>query len=164
MSQEHPLRRALRQQDAIAAALATRSHEELVKIAADLMKTYVVDGASPQKPDVGRVHVPQHLRGLGFASLIETLKFHLDLKELEQFTVTDGQVFVKLGGREFALDGAAPPPARAAAPPARLVESPPVIREPPAAPAPRVEAPPRPEVKPPGPSESDDRFRMLELD
>ena len=103
------LRAALRHQDTISTALASRSHEELVALAADLMRTYVIDGTGTQKPDVGRVHVPQSLRGLPFDALIETLKFHLDLRELEQFSVSDGKVFVKLGDREFSLDGAPPP-------------------------------------------------------
>lgn len=188
------LHRLLNHQESIVHALSSRSQEELVHIAADLMKTYVIDGAAPLKVDVGRVHVPQSLRGLPFSALIETLKFHLDLRELEQFTVSDGQVFVKLGDREFALDGNPPPRqappagggssaaapsaprstpaasrpsgnslfggdtsgARPSARPGAPVESPPSVRESPL----RPEIAPRPEA----PRESDDRFRMLELD
>ncbi|MBT9557989.1 MAG: hypothetical protein IV100_18275 [Myxococcales bacterium] len=173
------LQAALRHQDAIQAALATRSQEELVQIAADLVKTYVIDGVTAQKVDVGRVHVPQQIRGLSFAALIEVLKFHLDLKELELFTVSNGQVFVKLGNREFALDGSsgpspvtapAPPPA---APTPRAAPASGSAASPPPAPAARpagiVESSPRvrTEVQRPfegGAQESDERFRMLELD
>jgi hypothetical protein len=171
------LQAALRHQDAIQAALATRSQEELVQIAADLVKTYVIDGVTAQKVDVGRVHVPQQLRGLPFAALIEVLKFHLDLKELELFTVTNGQVFVKLGNREFALDGSSGPPpvsASASAPtPAAPAPRAAPAASPPPAPAARpagiVESTPRirTEVQRPfegGAQESDERFRMLELD
>ncbi len=175
------LQAALRHQDAIQAALATRSQEELVQIAADLVKTYVIDGITAQKVDVGRVHVPQQLRGLPFAALIDVLKFHLDLKELELFTVTNGQVFVKLGNREFALDGSSgPPPVTASAPAptpaASLPRAAPVsgpgasgAPAPAARPAGVVESTPRvrTEVQRPfegGAQESDERFRMLELD
>ena len=172
------IRDSLNQQDRIEAALGDCSKEELIRICANLMKTYVLDGITPNKPDVGKVHVPTHLRDLSFPVLIETLKFHLDLPDLEKLVVADGQVFVKLGEREYPLDGPAPastPPVRPAASPSQAGPSQAGPTQPaprPAAPAaaqPRPAAPaatpPRTErAQPSSPKPADDRFRMLELD
>ena len=157
----------LRQQTQIAEALQTYSKEELIDILAHLMKAYVIDGIAPVKVDVGKVHVPQHLRGLSFPDLMETLKFHLDLPELERISVTNGQVFVKLGEQEYALDGTGPTSSRRATEPPPL--SPPIT---PSAidlddgPAPSQRQQPTPPASAARkrPSASSDRFRMLELD
>ena len=168
------LREDLRQQDAIEASLQGYSRTELAGMMALLLKTYVIDGTTPAKPNVGRVHVPHTLRSLNFAHLIETLKFHLDLPDLDKFNVVDGQVYVKLGEREYSLDGPAPTAAPRAAPAAPTPAASPRSGQP-AAPAPSG-APLRPSRsplaaeldeparKPQAPPAVDDRFRMLELD
>ncbi len=160
------IREDLRQQTQIEEALQHHSKNELIEMMSNLLKTYVIDGVRPHKPDVGRVHIPQTLRGLDFVSLIETLKFHLDLPDLEKFNIVDGQVYVKLGNSEYALDGPAParpapPPPVSAAPPSRPAAQSPAPT--PSAPPPAA-APPTPAPKPAAPAPIDDRFRMLELD
>ena len=157
------IREELRHQDRIHEALQGYSKEELIDILAHLVKAYVIDGIAPVKPDVGKIHVPKHLRELSFPVLLETLKFHLDLPELEKLNVVNGQVYVKLGEREFALDG--PPPGRSELSAPRQAE--PAAPPPPIADGPRATpaaAPPAAEKKPAGPAEVSDRFRMLELD
>ena len=181
------------QQTAIELALDAYNKGELIRMLSNLMKTYVIDGTTPLKPDVGRVHVPSHLRELDFSSLIEALKFHLDLPDLEKFNVVDGQVYVTLGDREYALHGPAPS-SRQSAPSAPPTPSAPAAATPPpqnstppsrpatsntrpnrgggvfgggsSAPAENIPmAPPTPEPKKKEtPTEADDRFRMLELD
>jgi hypothetical protein len=156
----------LRQQTQIAEALQTYSKEELVDMLAHLMKAYVIDGVAPVKVEVGKVHVPQHLRGLSFPDLMETLKFHLDLPELERISVTNGQVFVKLGEQEYAFDGTGPTTSRRATEPPPL--SPPAARPSidldDAPSSPRQAPTPAPPAASKRPSGSSDRFRMLELD
>ena len=66
---------SMKHQVSIEMALDAYSKGELIRMLSNLMKAYVIDGTSPLKPDVGRVHVPTHLRELDFPSLIETLKF-----------------------------------------------------------------------------------------
>ena len=156
----------LRQQTRIVDALQGYSKEELIQMLAHMMKTYVIDGVAPSKPDVGRVHVPQHLRGLSFPDLIETLKFHLDVPELEKISVTNGQVFVTLGENEYALDGTGPraaPPRGAAAPaaPSASPSAAPPLLDP--DPPPSARPQPRPSAAR-KPAPASDRFRMLELD
>ncbi len=137
------LRNDLRQQERIQEALSQYRAGELADMMAQICKAYVIDGVTPMKPDVGRVHVPQTLRGLDFASLIETLKFHLDLPDLEKRNVVDGVVFVKLGSSEYPLDdSAAAPPVRAAATPPARPTPPAAPADTPAAPAPTPAAPP----------------------
>lgn len=158
------IRDALQHQERIEQALQSHSKDALIRILSDLMKTYVIDGVAPLKPEVGKVHIPVHLRDLSFPVLIETLKFHLDLPDLEKFNVIDGQVYVKLGEREFALDGPAPTAApRPATPPPPQAASP--VPQPPAAATPEpAPVPQRPKAPPAAPKAADDRFRMLELD
>ena len=189
----------MKHQTAIEAALDGYSKGELIRMLSNLMKTYVLDGTAPLKPDVGRVHVPTHLRELDFPSLMETLKFHLNLPDLEKFNIIDGQVYVALGDREYALDGVASPvrntsatsapaasaPATSASTPASSAPRGPESATPSSAPRERPRAnrgggvfgggstppgenipmtPKAPPEKKPGPTEADDRFRMLELD
>lgn len=161
------LREDLRQQDRIAEALQAHSKEELVDMMSQLIKTYVIDGTQPIKPEVGKVHVPQTLRGLDFPSLVETLKFHLDIPDLEKFNVVDGEVYVKLGEREYALSGPAPlPQLRQTAPvaPPPTAAAPPAVDLPPAPASPMSGDPPPRKRPQAGPTPADDRFRMLELD
>jgi len=174
-------------QTEIELALEAYTKGELVRMLSNVLKAYVIDGTTPLKPDVGRIHVPTHLRELDFSSLIETLKFHLDLPDLDKFQVVDNQVYVTLGDREYALHGPAPSgrPATENAP-----TPPPAAPEPIRTPAPAASATPSPRrgggvfgggssapgenipMTPPrsepkkkdAPTEADDRFRMLELD
>ncbi len=179
---------SMKHQVSIEMALDAYSKGELVRMLSNLMKAYVIDGTSPLKPDVGRVHVPTHLRELDFPSLIETLKFHLNLSDLEKFNVIDGQVYVTLGDREYALHGpvattnntsTAPPaptdPTSAAVPsPSPTATPSPRPRQNRGggvfgggSPAPQENLPLMPETKEASdapPTEADDRFRMLELD
>ena len=181
----------MKHQIAIEAALESHSKGELVRMLSNIMKTYVIDGTTPLKPDVGRIHVPSHLRELDFPSLIEALKFHLDLSDLDKFQVMDGQVYVTLGDREYALHGPAPtqrhptsttataatqPNAPPAANPTPKAASPTPPRSRPnkgggvfggGSSAPQADIPMTPEPteeKKKSPTEADDRFRMLELD
>jgi hypothetical protein len=160
---------ALRQQESIQESLQSQSKETLVEMVSHLLKTYVLDPRStPLKVDVGKVHVPHTLRSLDFPALIETLKFHLDIPDLDKLNVVDGRVYVQLGSGEYALDGPAPPrtaPASAPAPAAPAASPAPAETPAPAAPAERA-VPPRAdaEPRPAGPAQVDDRFRMLELD
>ena len=160
------LREDLRQQDPIRESLAHFSKEELADMMSHLVKTYVIDGVAPQKPDVGKVHVPRHLRELSFAALIEALKFHLDLPELEKLNVVNGEVFVKLGEREYSLEGRGPTSAPSAPQPAAAAPAPPRPTTGPAAAVPALEPPRTAPARPreDAANEVSDRFRMLELD
>ena len=179
---------ALNQQARISAALQGVPSAELSEMMAHLMKAYVLDGTTPLRPEAGKVIVPSHLRDLDFAGLIDALKLHLDLPELDKLTVTDGLVSVNLGGSEYAIDGrtsAAPSststvspstPAPAPAPaPTRAAPSPgpgspfgggtsPAPAAQPSAPPAEPAAPPPAPAKPEEPGAVSNRFRMLELD
>ena len=177
------------QQTAIEIALDAYTKGELIRMLSNVLKTYVIDGVTPLKPDVGRVHVPTHLRELDFTSLVETLKFHLDLPDLEKFNVVDGQVYVTLGDHEYALHGPAPsgrqvshsaaqPVAQPSPPEPSPRPTPPASGESrpkrgggvfgggSSAPAENIPMAPQPKEpkKKDTPTEADDRFRMLELD
>ncbi len=179
---------ALNQQARISAALQGVPNAELSEMMAHLMKAYVLDGTTPLRPEAGKVIVPTHLRDLDFAGLVDALKLHLDLPELDKLTVTDGLVSVNLGGSEYAIDGrssavptgtstASPPaPAPAPAPASARAAPSPGPGSPfgggtsPAAVPPPSAAPPEPAAVPPAPEKPEEpgtvsnRFRMLELD
>ena len=177
------------QQTAMELALDAYTKGELIRMLSNVLKAYVIDGVTPLKPDVGRVHVPTHLRELDFSSLIETLKFHLDLPDLERFNVIDGQVYVMLGDREYALHGPAPTgrptpqnqpqpvaqqsipepsptPATTASAESRPRRGGGVFGGGSSGPAENIPMAPKPKEpqKQDTPTEADDRFRMLELD
>lgn len=103
--------------EALASSLAPYSKAELQDMLAHVIKTYVIDGITPNKVELGPIDFPKHLRELAFPQLVAQLKIHLDLPELNLFTVTAGEVLVNLGGRDFSLTnprGGAPRPSEAA--------------------------------------------------
>ena len=145
--------------EALSAAFEPYTKRELADMLAHVVKTYVVDGTTAQKPELGLMDLPRHLRDLSFTQLIAHLKMHLDLPELNLFTVSGGEVLVKLGGRDFSVSNpyASPPPAPAPpdAEPARSGRA--------DAPQPPAGAEPeRPKTD--QPVQISERFKMLELD
>jgi len=145
--------------EGLRASFEPYTKRELADMLAHVVKTYVIDGTTPQKPELGIVDFPRHMRDLSFIQLIAQLKTHLDLPELNLFTVQGGEVLVKIGGRDFSLSNpyASPPPAPTpAAEPTHGGRG-----EPPAAQAP---APAAAEQKPAEPVEISERFKLLELD
>lgn len=149
--------------EALRASFEPYTKRELADMLAHLVKTYVIDGTAPQKPELGIIDFPRHLRDLSFIQLISHLKMHLDLPELNLFSVTGGEVLVKIGGRDYSLSNpyASPPPP---------VPTPQQAAETPRAggrgEAPREPAGPAPaeQKAPEQPVEISDRFKMLELD
>ncbi len=155
--------RPTRTVDELRASLRGYSADELGDMLATVLKEYVVETPRPLNADLGGFKPPAHLRQLSFSQLVGLLKAHLDLPELELFSIADDEVFVRLQGRDFSLSRPAAP---SAPPPAETrAESP---RE---APAPGPAAGPagapgdmRPKPAAPGKVEISDRFRTLELD
>ena len=146
--------------ETLVAALETYEKTELAGILAHVINTYVVEGISPNSTELGIIDFPRHLRELDFVQLVSHLKMHLDLPQLDLFSINAGEVFVKVAGRDYSLtnaQAAPPPPAVASAEPA---QAPP--RQ--AGTPPNVAAPPPEPAEAPKDVELSDRFRMLELD
>lgn len=147
--------------EALRASLEPYTKRELADMLAHVVKTYVIDGVAPKKPEIGMIDFPRHLRDLGFTQLLSHLKMHLDLPELNLFTVSGGDVLVKIGGRDYSITNPqGPPPPRQVAPEESAAPAPGGGR---AAAAADEKAGAQPK-EPEGPVEISDRFRMLELD
>jgi hypothetical protein len=160
-----------RDDDTLREGLACRSRDELVELVLHLVRAYVVEGTEPFKPEAALVNVPRTLRELDFPGLVTELKRQLGLPELELLSVREGQVYVKLGGRDFVVspnalvDVMPSREERAAAVPERPARDEAVDEAPAAAPA-RPEAP-RPQAPQKVPADTGaraDRFKMLDLD
>ncbi len=80
----------------IGQALKGYDREQLVAMLTFVFKEYVVEG--PPSVLVSQVDELSALSGLSFAELIEQLQARLDVPELEQFAVRDGQVLIRVGG------------------------------------------------------------------
>ena len=93
----------------IGQALKGYDREQLVAMLTFVFKEYVVEG--PPSVLVSQVDELPALNGLSFAELIEQLQARLDIPELEQFAIRDGQVLVRVGG---VLTPIVPAPSRAA--------------------------------------------------
>jgi hypothetical protein len=146
--------------EGLRASFEPYTKRELADMLAHVVKTYVIDGTTPQKPELGIVDFPRHLRDLSFIQLVAHLKMHLDLPELNLFTVQGGEVLVKIGGRDYSLSNpyaSPPPPVPQPAEPGR-----PAGRGEPS--APQTPAQPAADQKPTEPVEISDRFKLLELD
>ncbi len=158
-----------RDDDTLREGLARCSKDELTELVLHLVRAYVVEGTTPFKPEAAMVNVPRTLRELDFPGLVTELKRQLGLPELELLTVREGQVYVKLGGRDFVVS------------PNALVDVMPSREERAAAQAERPQAPaderlardeapaeaPRPQAAPKVPADTGakaDRFKMLDLD
>lgn len=150
--------------EALRSSFEPYTKRELADMLAHVVKTYVIDGTTPQKPELGIMDFPRHLRDLSFIQLISHLKMHLDLPELNLFTITGGEVLVKIGGRDYSISNpyaSPPPPAPEPAASAAPAEPQRAGREAfgePGRPQPAAEQ------KPAEPVEISDRFKMLELD
>ncbi|MBN1945106.1 MAG: hypothetical protein JW797_05485 [Bradymonadales bacterium] len=148
-------------------ALEVYSKEELIDLLTHLVKTYVVEGTLPLKPEVSSHKGDEKLSGLTFPQLILHLQMHLEHREWAMFSVSGEDVWVasegqriNLTGRQTPLPAAAPAtqePARepaggyTPAPPraARPEPSPPAPRSaPPEAPPAAAPTPARPESEP----------------
>lgn len=98
------------------AALDRYSKEELVDLLTHIVKTYVVEGTLPLKPDVGQQQSDAHLARLSFPELVLHLQMRLDHREWNQFSVSGDDVFVESGGQRISLTSrrsslpTAPPP------------------------------------------------------
>ena len=133
--------------------------QELADMLAHVIKTYVIDGTAPNRPELGIIDFPKHLRELTFPALVGHLKMHLDLPELNLFTVTGNEVLVQLAGRDYSLTNPMRGPTPQPAAPAQ--EETAGSRAPAAKGAAQKE---EQEPQPDEPPELSDRFRMLELD
>jgi hypothetical protein len=164
---------------AIKDGLGHLSKDELIEVIHHLTHAYVIEGTQPFKAEQAMVNVPRFLRELDFPQLVIQLKRQLGLPELELFSVSEGQVWVSIGGRDFVVSPNAvvdvqparaedddAPAAPAAAPmdagpvrgleiddePAPAAAAPPAPPPRPARPAPAPAAPPpAPKKKPPRP-------------
>jgi len=161
------------------AALEQYSKEELVDLLTHIVKTYVVEGTLPLKPDIGVRTGDEHLAKLAFPELILHLQLRLDHREWSLFSVSGEDVWVASGGQRMNLTGPD------VSPTTRSTEQPPRATSTPTPPPPdlrRTEPPPprHPEPAPaatePGPQpsaepepfgddvEASERFGMLEID
>ena len=147
--------------EALATAFEGYTKRELAEMMAHVVKTYVMDGTTPNRIAGGIIDFPKHLRDLNFTQLVAHLKMHLDLPELNLLSVVGSDVMVKLAGRDYSLTD----PHSQTAPPAAPAEQPasPSAAAAGASAAATQSAPEAP-AEPEGGVELSDRFRMLELD
>jgi hypothetical protein len=138
----------------MSAALEQYSKEELIDLLTHIVKTYVVEGTLPLKPDVGVSTSDEQLAQLSFPQLILHLQMRLDHREWNQFSVSGEDVWVSVGGQRLNLTGRpsalpqvqAPGRAPAAARPEAAAQpaAPAAAAAPPAPnPTPRQETPPQ---------------------
>lgn len=148
----------------MAEALEQYSKEELRDLLTHIVKTYVVEGTLPLKPEVGTVSGDERLAKLTFPQLILHLQMRLDHREWSLFSVSGEDVWVTSGGQRINLTGRpssvphvsppAPEPAAEHAAPLPPQPEPPIPAAPPmptaqpAAPAAASSAPPAPEADP----------------
>lgn len=163
------------------AALEQYSKEELVDLLTHIVKTYVVEGTLPLKPDIGVRTGDEHLAKLSFPELILHLQLRLDHREWSMFSVSGEDVWVATGGQRINLTGpdvspttrSTEQPPRATTIPAptplppepRRAEPPPPSHSEPAPAAPDPSPQPAAEPEPFGEDvEASERFGMLEID
>lgn len=97
----------------IPAALSGLTPDMLRELSSHLIGTYVLGGQSPVDTAGPSPRPPAGLDGLSFQQLVTTLKMQLEIPELELFSVSGPDVFVRIGGRDVPLSAAAAePPAR----------------------------------------------------
>lgn len=108
----------------IGAALSGLTQDMLRELSSHLIGTYVLGGQEPVDVAGPAPRPPAGLAGLSFQQLVTSLKMQLELPELDLFSVSGPDVFVRIGGRDVPLSAAsaeAPPresPSRGAARPA----------------------------------------------
>lgn len=142
---------------------------ELIALLNHVVKTYVLDGARSLKPELALIDPPKHLRDLNFPQLVSQLKAHLDLPELNLFSVVGNDVYVNINGERALLTNEAANPST---PRDRAADAPPPRRSAPPSHAPDPSAPPSdtpaPTRKEPdafaGGGEDQNRFSMLDWD
>ncbi|MCA9524106.1 MAG: hypothetical protein KC609_24230 [Myxococcales bacterium] len=141
---------------------------ELVALLNHVVKTYVLEGARALKPELALIDPPKHLRDLNFPQLVAQLKAHLDLPELNLFSVVGNDVYVNISGdRQLLTNEAANPNTprdRAADPPPRSTTQ---SAPPPSSGAPGDNAPASGRKEPDafgGTSDDANRFSMLDWD
>lgn len=142
------------------------SKEELIELVHYLTRAYVVEGTIPFKAETAPVNIPRSLRELDFPGLIGQLKIQLGLPELELFQISEGQVTVMLGGRDYVVSpNAVVDVAPTRSEPAQAAPGTTSERPAASAPAPAAKAPvPVPEPAPADGGGTADRFKMLDLD
>lgn len=112
----------------LAGALLDRSDVMLRELSAHLLGTYVLARHQALDTGVGKSNAPGPMRSMTFAQVMNTLKMQLDLPELELFSVSGRDVFVRANGREVLLStspqtGNTPDPLDAPEPPQRPTRS-----------------------------------------
>jgi len=156
-------------------SLSGFSKEELIDILTHLVRTYVIEGISPLKPELSVVDFPRHIRDLSFAQLIQQLKLHVDIPELNHFTIVGNEVFVEVAGENYSITGQTQRPLTPRESGAPAGEDPfATPTPPPEAPSQAAEKQPPSGQSPkdksqtkksePEDGEISDRFKMLELD
>ncbi len=128
-------------------ALEHYSKEELRDLLTHIVKTYVVQGTLPLKPEVGTVSGEEHLANLTFPQLILHFQMRLDHREWSMFSVSGEDVWVSGGGQRINLtsrQSAMPqPPAPEQQPPESAAPALPTRQ-----PTPEPPLPPSPSVMP----------------
>jgi hypothetical protein len=111
----------------IAGSLERMERDQLVELLSDLIKIYVIEGATPASvaPNSATA-VAQPVRPIGFAQLISDLKARFDLPELDYFRVEGDRVSVTVGEQTFPLEGR---PVRRRSTPDRVARPEPSRRE-----------------------------------
>ena len=156
-------------------SLSSFSKEELIDILTHLVRTYVIEGIGPLKPELTVVDFPRHLRDLGFAQLIEQLKLHVDIPELNHFTIVGNEVFVEIQGENYSITGQTQRPLTRResgessgedpfATPTPVPEAPSQAAEPQSQPGQSTKDKAKSQKTEPEDGEISDRFKMLELD
>jgi hypothetical protein len=99
----------------MAQALEQYSKEELRDLLTHIVKTYVVEGTLPLKPEVGTVSGDERLAKLTFPQLVLHLQMRLDHREWSLFSVSGEDVWVTSGGQRINLTGRPSPMPQASA-------------------------------------------------
>jgi hypothetical protein len=133
--------------DQMKAALERYSKEELIDLMTHIVKTYVVEGTLPLKPEVGARAGAEQLTSLSFPQLILHLQMQLDHREWAAFSVSGEDVWVASGGQRINLTNR----------PTSLPPAPPPAAEPQASPPPTAPPAGSRGARPSTPTPSDDQ-------
>ena len=143
----------------MAEALEQYSKEELRDLLTHIVKTYVVEGTLPLKPEVGMVSGDERLAKLTFPQLVLHLQMRLDHREWSLFSVSGEDVWVTSGGQRINLTGRpSSVPQASAVPPDQVAQ--PTAPLPPQPQPPIPAAPPMPTAQPTAPEPAADPLAL----
>lgn len=98
------LSHTLHQQTHIIKTIQSLPSHKLTNILTHLIKTYILNKTTPIHPKTNKILVPHQLHNLNFTKLIKTLKFHINIPKLKQFSIINKIISIQLNNKKYIIN------------------------------------------------------------